>query len=138
MLNSNRIGYWLSEKKSQKINVTELKRVFGEKGYELVKIDLEIDIEQQGPFDAIIHKLSDLLCKLECDASARHQYKSFEVGNFALYSFFSAVACLLYLPSSPIFFFPLDFRKQSNLFDQIHWFFLPLPYSIMRKNIRRL
>ena len=79
MLDSKRIGYWWSEKKSHKINVAELTRYFVQKGYSFVKIDLGDDIEKQGPFDAIIHKLSDLLCKMDTDEEACLQVKAFEV-----------------------------------------------------------
>lgn len=78
-MQSKRVGYWWSEKKSQKINVGELHRLFVEKHYEFVKIDLDKDIESQGPFDAIIHKLSDVIVKAERDADARKQIEAFEV-----------------------------------------------------------
>lgn len=52
-----RVGYWWSEKKSQKLNLAELARHFAEKGYDFVRLDLDTDLEQQGPFDAIIHKV---------------------------------------------------------------------------------
>lgn len=74
-----RIGYWWSEKKSQKMNVAELGRHFIDKGCEFIKIDLDSDLEAQGPFDAIIHKLSDVMCKVDCDQTAAQQVKSFEV-----------------------------------------------------------
>lgn len=83
-MNSNnnrrvRVGYWWSEKKSQKMNLAELARQFTEKGCEFVRLDLDSDLEAQGPFDAIIHKLSDVMCKADRDSLAAQQVKSFEV-----------------------------------------------------------
>ncbi|KAH9394501.1 Inositol-tetrakisphosphate 1-kinase [Tyrophagus putrescentiae] len=76
-----RVGYWWSEKKSQKMNLAELARQFTEKGCEFVRLDLDADLEAQGPFDAIIHKLSDVMCKADRDSLAAQQVKSFE--NYA-------------------------------------------------------
>lgn len=78
MPDSKRVGYCWSERKGQKINVEELAENFAQNGYEFVKIDLDKDLEQQGPFDAIIHKLSDLLYQIDTDEQARHQIKAFE------------------------------------------------------------
>lgn len=74
-----RVGYWWSEKKSQKINIQELARLFHLKGYEFEKIELDQDLEKQGPFDAIIHKLSDVMCKADRDENAARQISLFEV-----------------------------------------------------------
>ncbi len=77
---SSKVGFWWSEKKSQKIIVTELEALFKEKGFQLIKIDLNSPIEPQGPFVAIIHKLSDIVVKAEqSDESARQQITLFEV-----------------------------------------------------------
>jgi len=74
---SRRVGYWWSEKKSQKMNVAELARHFVDKSCEFIKIDLDSDLEMQGPFDAIIHKLSDVM--VNCDEKAVQQVRAFEV-----------------------------------------------------------
>ena len=79
MANTKRVGYWWSEKKSQKMNVAELAQHFVDKGCEFIRLDLDLDLELQGPFDAIIHKLSDVMCKADRDATAAQQVKSFEV-----------------------------------------------------------
>jgi inositol-1,3,4-trisphosphate 5/6-kinase/inositol-tetrakisphosphate 1-kinase len=76
---SSKVGFWWSEKKSQKISVTELEALFKEKGFQLIKIDLKSPIEPQGPFVAIIHKLSDIVVKAEqSDESALQQITLFE------------------------------------------------------------
>ncbi|PSN35245.1 Inositol-tetrakisphosphate 1-kinase [Blattella germanica] len=46
------IGYWLSEKKTQKLNWTEFGNVCGKYGFDLVKLDLNHELEDQGPFTA--------------------------------------------------------------------------------------
>lgn len=91
-----RVGYWWSEKKSQKMNLAELARQFTEKGCEFVRLDLDADLEAQGPFDAIIHKLSDVMCKADRDSLAAQQVKSFEV-SVCLFVF---LPCPLSLPTS--------------------------------------
>jgi len=83
MTNTMRVGYWWSEKKSQKMNVAELAQHFVEKGCEFVRLDLDSDLEMQGPFDAIIHKLSDVMCKVDRDETAVQQVKSFEVKSLS-------------------------------------------------------
>lgn len=75
----SKVGFWWSEKKSQKISVNELEILFREKGYQLVKVDLNSPLEPQGPFEAIVHKLSDIVVKAEqSDQNASQQIKLFE------------------------------------------------------------
>lgn len=58
-----RVGYWISEKKRKKIDFGEHQEMFRCAGIELVEIDLEISLEAQGPFDLIIHKVTDILAR---------------------------------------------------------------------------
>lgn len=57
------IGYWMSEKKSQKLNWSEFAKVCRVHGFELVKLDLTRSLENQGPFNVIIHKLTDIIAQ---------------------------------------------------------------------------
>ncbi|XP_073980325.1 inositol-tetrakisphosphate 1-kinase-like isoform X2 [Rhodnius prolixus] len=57
------IGYWMSEKKSQKLNWSEFAKVCRVHGFELVKLDLTRSLEDQGPFNVIIHKLTDIIAQ---------------------------------------------------------------------------
>ncbi|KAK9511801.1 hypothetical protein O3M35_000393 [Rhynocoris fuscipes] len=57
------IGYWMSEKKSQKLNWSEFAKVCRVHGFELVKLDLNRSLEDQGPFNVIIHKLTDIIAQ---------------------------------------------------------------------------
>lgn len=75
-----RIGFWWSDKKSQKLNTTEFKNILKNRGYELVKIDLDFPLVSQGPLLAIVHKLSDVAAKADSgDMKARKQIEAFEV-----------------------------------------------------------
>ncbi|XP_041352741.1 inositol-tetrakisphosphate 1-kinase-like isoform X2 [Gigantopelta aegis] len=58
-----RIGYWISEKKSKKLNFEEHRNMFRNAGIDLKKIDLTRSLEEQGPFDAILNKLADVLTR---------------------------------------------------------------------------
>lgn len=106
-----RVGYWWSEKKSQKMNLAELARQFTEKDCEFVRLDLDSDLEAQGPFDAIIHKLSDVMCKADRDPLAAQQVKSFEV-SFCL---FVLLALSLFFSFS-VLLLPMD---TANEFTQV-------------------
>ncbi|XP_076873742.1 inositol-tetrakisphosphate 1-kinase isoform X2 [Brachyhypopomus gauderio] len=60
-----RVGYWLSEKKSKKLNFQTFVDMCRKRGIEMVPLDLVSPLEEQGPLDAIIHKLTDHI--LEAD-----------------------------------------------------------------------
>ncbi|XP_014242752.1 inositol-tetrakisphosphate 1-kinase-like [Cimex lectularius] len=57
------IGYWMSEKKSQKLNWSEFAKVCRDHGFELVKLNLDRPLDDQGPFTVIIHKLTDIIAQ---------------------------------------------------------------------------
>lgn len=74
-----RIGYWWSDKKSQKLNINELKQLFSERNCELIKLDFDRHLDQQGPFDLIVHKISDILVKADQgDTIAKKTINAFE------------------------------------------------------------
>lgn len=64
-LKGRRIGYWLSEKKMKKLNFQAFADLCRKRGIEVVQLDLSQPLEEQGPLDVIIHKLTDLI--LEAD-----------------------------------------------------------------------
>ncbi|XP_059480936.1 inositol-tetrakisphosphate 1-kinase-like isoform X2 [Neocloeon triangulifer] len=73
------IGYWMSEKKSQKLNWSEFASVCKENGLELVKLDLNEPLEMQGPFTAILHKLTDIIAlAMQGDAKATRMMENIE------------------------------------------------------------
>uniref|UniRef100_G3NZS2 Inositol-tetrakisphosphate 1-kinase n=1 Tax=Gasterosteus aculeatus aculeatus TaxID=481459 RepID=G3NZS2_GASAC len=64
-LKGRRVGYWLSEKKLKKLNFQAFADMCRKRGIEVVQLDLNQPLEEQGPLDVIIHKLTDLI--LEAD-----------------------------------------------------------------------
>ncbi|KAI5615160.1 inositol-tetrakisphosphate 1-kinase [Silurus asotus] len=54
-----RVGFWLSEKKMKKLNFQVFVDMCRKRGIEMVQLDLSRPLEDQGPLDAIIHKLTD-------------------------------------------------------------------------------
>ncbi|KAM6961136.1 inositol-tetrakisphosphate 1-kinase [Aplochiton taeniatus] len=64
-LKGRRVGYWLSEKKTKKLNFQAFAEMCRKRGIEVVQLDLSQPLEEQGPLDVIIHKLTDLI--LEAD-----------------------------------------------------------------------
>ncbi|XP_037551111.1 inositol-tetrakisphosphate 1-kinase [Nematolebias whitei] len=64
-LKGRRLGYWLSEKKMKKLNFQVFADLCRKRGLEVVQLDLSQPLEDQGPLDVIIHKLTDLI--LEAD-----------------------------------------------------------------------
>ncbi|XP_041942057.1 inositol-tetrakisphosphate 1-kinase [Alosa sapidissima] len=64
-LRGRRVGFWLSEKKMKKLNFLAFADMCRRRGIELVQLDLCQPLEDQGPLDVIIHKLTDLI--LEAD-----------------------------------------------------------------------
>lgn len=64
-LKGRRVGYWLSEKKMKKLNFQAFADLCRKRGIEVVQLDLSQPLEEQGPLDVIIHKLTDLI--LEAD-----------------------------------------------------------------------
>lgn len=62
---SYRIGYWMSEKKCKKFCLSDFPDMCRACGLELVQIDLTKPLEEQGPFNAILHKLTDIIVKAD-------------------------------------------------------------------------
>lgn len=57
------IGYYVTEKKNAKMNWAEFGNVCRNHGFSLLKINLQVSLEAQGPFFAIIHKLTEVIMK---------------------------------------------------------------------------
>ncbi|KAJ8792172.1 hypothetical protein J1605_020023 [Eschrichtius robustus] len=64
-LKGKRVGYWLSEKKIKKLNFQAFAELCRKRGIEVVQLNLSRPVEEQGPLDVIIHKLTDVI--LEAD-----------------------------------------------------------------------
>lgn len=73
------VGYWWSDKKSQKLNANRLGALFAERQCKLVKLDFDKHLDQQGPFDVIVHKIGDILVKADQgDLMAKKTISAFE------------------------------------------------------------
>ncbi|KAJ8274930.1 hypothetical protein COCON_G00095550 [Conger conger] len=64
-LKGRRVGYWLSDKKMKKMNFVAFVDMCRKRGIEMVQLDLSQPLEEQGPLDVIIHKLTDLILEAE-------------------------------------------------------------------------
>ncbi|KAF2359869.1 Inositol-tetrakisphosphate 1-kinase [Trinorchestia longiramus] len=79
--NMKKIGFWLHEKKCKKFDVAEFIEECRKLKLEVVKLDLETSIEEQGPFDIILHKMTAIYAQaLEGNMEARLQAERFENG----------------------------------------------------------
>ncbi|KAM4640858.1 inositol-tetrakisphosphate 1-kinase-like [Discoglossus pictus] len=67
-----RIGICLNEKKKRKLNLEKFEELCRSRGYAVTDIDLSKPLSSQGPFDLIIHKLSDLLVEAGQDLTSHH------------------------------------------------------------------
>ncbi|GAB1600541.1 inositol-tetrakisphosphate 1-kinase-like [Argonauta hians] len=76
-----RVGYLLSDKKEKKFNLEKLAVRLREKNIELIKIDLNYSLEDQGPFDIIIHKITDVLSRAD-EGSEKDQIFANNFKNF--------------------------------------------------------
>ncbi|XP_023930685.1 inositol-tetrakisphosphate 1-kinase [Lingula anatina] len=65
MTKIKRIGYWFSEEKYHKLKWMDFEQYCSDchdhSEMELVRVDLSRPLHEQGPFDAIVHKLNDLV-----------------------------------------------------------------------------
>lgn len=75
-----RIGYWMSEKKIRKLDFEEFEELCRNAGMEILKLDLDQSLDDQGPFDVILHKLTDQIARSEegCQV-AQKQIERFQV-----------------------------------------------------------
>ncbi|BFZ07111.1 hypothetical protein BsWGS_10150 [Bradybaena similaris] len=76
-----RVGYWISEKKRRKLDFAEHRELFRNAGIELVQIDLKKSLENQGPFDLLVHKVTDILAL----AASGHKSSEHAIQNLENY-----------------------------------------------------
>ncbi|XP_073497783.1 inositol-tetrakisphosphate 1-kinase-like [Phyllobates terribilis] len=79
-LNSRkRIGVCLNENKKRKLNFHIFEELCRNQGYDVTEVDLTKCLLSQGPFDLIIHKLSDLLVEAGQDLASHHLVQRLQV-----------------------------------------------------------
>ncbi|XP_018021729.1 inositol-tetrakisphosphate 1-kinase-like [Hyalella azteca] len=82
-----RVGFWLNEKKCKKFDVEEFAEECRKQMLDVVKLDLDQPLEDQGPFDAILHKMTAMYAQALCgDMEARVQAERFESGVASLWN----------------------------------------------------
>ncbi|XP_068106704.1 inositol-tetrakisphosphate 1-kinase-like isoform X2 [Hyperolius riggenbachi] len=74
-----RIGICLNETKRRKLNFHVFEELCRSRGYEVTEVDLTKSLNSQGPFDLIIHKLSDLLVEAGQDLTSHHLVQGLQV-----------------------------------------------------------
>ncbi|XP_063794005.1 inositol-tetrakisphosphate 1-kinase-like [Pseudophryne corroboree] len=74
-----RIGVCLNEKKKRKLNFHVFEDLCRNHGYDVTEVDLTKCLNSQGPFDLIIHKLSDLLVEAGQDLTSHHLVQKLQV-----------------------------------------------------------
>uniref|UniRef100_A0A8D0DP24 Inositol-tetrakisphosphate 1-kinase n=1 Tax=Salvator merianae TaxID=96440 RepID=A0A8D0DP24_SALMN len=84
-LKGKRVGYWLSEKKIKKLNFQAFADLCRKRGIEVIQLDLTKPIEDQGPLDVIIHKLTDVIIEADQnDSQAMELVHRFQVTIFCI------------------------------------------------------
>uniref|UniRef100_A0AAY4D994 Inositol-tetrakisphosphate 1-kinase n=1 Tax=Denticeps clupeoides TaxID=299321 RepID=A0AAY4D994_9TELE len=74
-----RVGYWLSEKKLSRLNFTAFVDMCRKRGIEMIQLDLCQPLEDQGPLDVIIHKLTDQIVDADHnDSESQLMVQSFQ------------------------------------------------------------
>ncbi|XP_055331010.1 inositol-tetrakisphosphate 1-kinase-like [Paramacrobiotus metropolitanus] len=71
-----RIGFWMSAKKQKKMDMSKFALICRKTGYELVEVDFGRPLEQQGPFDIFLHKLTDMIVRAEQTNSTDHAVRA--------------------------------------------------------------
>ncbi|XP_072919968.1 inositol-tetrakisphosphate 1-kinase-like isoform X1 [Hemitrygon akajei] len=74
-----RLGVCLNGKKRKKLNFVVFAELCRKRGIEVIQMDLTRSIEDQGPFDVIIHKLSELMVEAEqADSHSQQLLRRFQ------------------------------------------------------------
>lgn len=74
-----KVGVYWAEKKWIRFDEPKFRALLLEKRCELIKLNLDEPLDQQGPFAAIVHKVSDLMARSEAgDLEARKRIENFE------------------------------------------------------------
>lgn len=77
-MSGRRVGFWLSGKKRRRMNLDAFADFCAGHGVEVVEIDLTQPLGPQGPFDLIVHKLSDVIVEAEQDSQSQQLLANFQ------------------------------------------------------------
>ncbi|CAJ1066173.1 inositol-tetrakisphosphate 1-kinase-like [Xyrichtys novacula] len=73
-----RVGFCLSDKKRRRMNLDAFVEYCAGHGLEVVEIDLTQPLETQGPFNVIVHKLSDVIVEAQHDSKSQQLLANFQ------------------------------------------------------------
>lgn len=74
----HRVGFCLSDKKRRRMNLDKFSDFCAGHGITVVEINLSQPLEPQGPFDVIVHKLSDIIVEAERDNQSHQLLDNFQ------------------------------------------------------------
>ncbi|XP_034556329.1 inositol-tetrakisphosphate 1-kinase-like [Notolabrus celidotus] len=77
-MSGRRVGFCLSDKKRRRMNLDAFVEFCAGHGVEVVEIDLTQPLVPQGPFDVIVHKLSDVIVEAEYDSKSQQLLTNFQ------------------------------------------------------------
>ncbi|KAM8769079.1 inositol-tetrakisphosphate 1-kinase-like [Acanthopagrus schlegelii] len=77
-MSGRRVGFCLSDKKRRKIGLDAFADICAGHGVEVVEIDLSKPLGPQGPFNVIVHKLSDVIVEAEHDSQSQQLLANFQ------------------------------------------------------------
>ncbi|KAJ8280251.1 hypothetical protein GJAV_G00052320 [Gymnothorax javanicus] len=75
---TRRVGFCLSDKKRKRLNLSAFAELCRHRGIEVVEINLSQPMESQGPFDVIVHKLSDVIVEAEHNSESQSLLANFQ------------------------------------------------------------
>ncbi|XP_051935000.1 inositol-tetrakisphosphate 1-kinase-like isoform X6 [Hippocampus zosterae] len=76
-----RVGFCLSDKKRRRMNLDGFAEFCADHGVEVVEIDFTQPLEPQGPFDVIVHKLSDVIVEAQHEKQSKQLLVDFQTHN---------------------------------------------------------
>ncbi|XP_034405187.1 inositol-tetrakisphosphate 1-kinase-like isoform X2 [Cyclopterus lumpus] len=77
-MSGGRVGFCLSDKKRKRMNLDAFAVFCEGHGVDVVQIDLTRPLVHQGPFDVIVHKLSDVIVEAEQDSQSQQLLANFQ------------------------------------------------------------
>ncbi|XP_029372943.1 inositol-tetrakisphosphate 1-kinase-like [Echeneis naucrates] len=77
-MSGRRVGFCLSDKKRRRMNLDAFAAFCATHEVEVVEIDLTQPLAPQGPFDVIVHKLSDVIVEAEHDSQSQQLLSNFQ------------------------------------------------------------
>ncbi|XP_029922503.1 inositol-tetrakisphosphate 1-kinase-like, partial [Myripristis murdjan] len=78
LMSGRRVGFCLSDKKRKRMNLDAFAELCARHGVEVVEIDLSQPLVAQGPFDVIVHKLSDVIVEADRDSQSQQLLTNFQ------------------------------------------------------------